>query len=382
MILFVLGTRAEIIKLYPVIQELDKRNITWEWVHTGQHDIESMRQQLDIKPPATQLQTMEHSQGAFRGNFFVSMLSASLWSIRNMRRLRRLFKRWRPDIVLCQGDTMANATVAFAIASMVGQRPLFGHIEAGIRSFDLFEPFPEEFSRRVTDRIADILFAPTEKAIANLRNERVTGKIFHTGNTVVDASIQIQPQHIPSMHNTVIAQAHRQENINSPQRMQHFINILNAIDQPVLLISHENLEHKLQEMGLWDQLDHTKISHAPLMEFKDFISHLTSSKGIITDSGGLMEECATWQIPCLVFRQRTERPEAIEAGFAEIVLEKDPAFVKTFLNKDFSQLKNPFGDGTASQRIVDAILAELPHIAPATASQQTARTVPHPNTPS
>ncbi len=361
MIAVVLGTRAELIKIFPIMKELDKREIPWTFIHTGQHKIDDLIKELKIKQPDVKLDISEYKTGKFKGNLFKSILDASVWSLKICLKLRKVFQKIKPDFVVCQGDTLATAVAVIADRSIVFKRPKIGHVEAGLRSYDLFEPFPEEISRRISDKFSDFLFAPTKDAIKNLKNEFRLGKIYYTGNTIVDAVNYFIPQKIKTRSRTkyVIAQIHRQENINSYERMKKFVDIITKLPYKVILIVHGNTEYKLKEMNLWNTLRKSNIKIMKLRGYASFLKLLNSSTGIITDSGGVQEECCILKKPCLVFRQKTERPEAIRAGVATLMIDKDVDDVVSFLKKDFRKVKNPFGDGKAAERIVDYLESGL-----------------------
>jgi UDP-N-acetylglucosamine 2-epimerase (non-hydrolysing) len=356
MIALVLGTRAELIKTFTVMKELDKRNIPWFFIHTGQHNIEDLRKEFGIKEPDVKLDFTEEKSGRFKGHFLKSMIKASIWSLEITRKLRSILTKFKPKVVLCQGDTMATAATAIASRNILINRPIIGHIEAGIRTYDLFEPFPEEISRRITDKISDLLFAPTKKAVENLRKEIKLGKIFLTGNTIVDAVNYIikKKKGKKLKGKYIIAQVHRQENVNSYERMKKFVELVTNMPYKVLLIMHSNTQYKLKEFGLWKELK-GDIEVLDLMKYSDFIAYLKNSVGILTDSGGLAEECTILKKPCLIFRKKTERPEAIEVGVATLVMDKSIDFAINFLKKKVGKIKNPFGEVGVSKKIVDIV---------------------------
>ncbi len=365
MIAIVLGTRAELIKMFPVMKELDKRKIKWEWIHTGQHNLDSLIEDFEIKRPKIVLDVPISSSGRFKGGKFVAVLNAILWSLKITNKIEKALKKLKAKFVLCQGDTMATAATVLAVRSILFKRPKVGHIEAGIRSFNLFEPFPEEISRRISDFFSDFLFAPTEKAVENLKKEKIKGKVYLTGNTIVDAVREIIssldltfPEGIKA-ENYVIAQTHRYENITSPERLGKFVEIVTELPHNVVLIMPENTEAKLKEFDLWNDLQKKNIQISSLKNYKDFLRLLHYSSGIITDSGGVMEECSILGKPCLVFRKRTERPEAIEAGVAELIMEKESDFVVNFLKRKLRNTENIFGDGKASKRIIDVVVNKI-----------------------
>lgn len=357
MISIVLGTRAELIKTFTVMKELDKRNIPWTFIHTGQHNIENLRKEFEIKKPDIKLDFTQEKSGRFKGRFLSSVIKATGWSFKITRKLRTVLTQIKPKVVLCQGDTITTAATALASRSIFLNRPIIGHIEAGLRTYDLLEPFPEELSRRITDKISDLLFAPTFRAAENLRKEIKLGKIFLTGNTIVDALDYITKKKRKKKlkKKYVIAQLHRQENINSYKRMKKFVELITNLPYKVLLIMHSNTQYQLKEFRLWNELEKSNIEIMDIMGYSEFIHYLKNSIGIITDSGSLAEECTILKKPCLIFRKKTERIEAIEAGVATLVIDKDIDFVLNFLKKKIRNTGDPFGKIGVSKKIIDII---------------------------
>ena len=358
MIAIVLGTRAELIKLFPVMRELDKRQIPWKFVHTGQHNIYELLKELKVKSPDVTLDFAEHKSAKFRGGKLATIAKAAYWSLKICLKIRQVLSQIKPDVVICQGDTMANASTALAVRSIIYKRPLLAHVEAGIRTYDLFEPFPEEFSRRVTDLFSDILLAPTKRAANNLSKELTFGRVFVVGNTIVDAVNHIVSKRYGAGNKFVIAQIHRQENVNSRARMRKFVELILAVPYKILLVVHGNTEHKLKEFGLWRDLAGENVEVSEIMGYSKFLNVLQNSAGIITDSGGVQEECCILKKPCLIFREKTERPEAIEAGAAKLIIHSSPEESVRFLNKDVSGINNPFGENV-SIKIVDILEKHL-----------------------
>lgn len=359
MITIVLGTRAEFIKMFAVMKELERRKIPWTFIHTGQHVIDDLIEEFGIKKPDIQLDFSEEKTGRFKGSLPISILKALFWSLKICIKIRSVLKNPKPKVVLCQGDTMVTAATVIAARSILFKRPKIGHIEAGLRSYDVFEPFPEEISRRIADKFSDFLFAPTKEAAKNLEKEIKIGKVYVTGNTIVDAVYYvIKKKRKKKEGRYVIAQIHRQENINSIERMKEFVDIVTKLPYKVIFIPHGNTEYKLKKMGLWDMLKKSNIKISELKGYTEFLNLLNSSVGIITDSGGVQEECCVLKKPCLVFRKNSERPEAIKAGVATLIIGKDINFIISFLQKDFSRIRNPYGDGKAAKRIVNCLVGE------------------------
>ncbi len=354
----VLGTRPEAIKLAPVILAFQRDpSLRTRVVLTGQHremvsqvmDLFGLRADHDLALMAPK-QTLTHvTCAALQG-------------------LEKEFSEHRPDLVLVQGDT----TTAFAssLAAFYAQIPV-GHVEAGLRTDDLFDPFPEEANRRLLSQIAQLHFAPTARSAANLRGSGVVGEIHTTGNTVIDALLlmaQTAPDwSLPGLdwhgQRVLLATVHRRENWG--ERLQDigrgFLELLERFpDTALLLPLHRNptVREPLQAL----------LGHHPrafLTEPLDYDRLVAAMRGctlLLTDSGGLQEEAPALGKPVLVLRRTTERPEAVEAGTArligtdsaDIVREASRLLEEPEAYDAMARAHNPFGDGQASGRILAA----------------------------
>jgi UDP-N-acetylglucosamine 2-epimerase (non-hydrolysing) len=285
-----------------------------------------------------------------------------------MKHMDKVLKETEPAIVLVEGDT--NSVLAAAVAA--NKRDIaVGHVEAGLRSFDL--RMPEEHNRRVTDHLSTFLFAPTERAKANLERESVWGRIYVTGNTVIDAVIQ----HLPMAERKseilkkirfekfALATAHRAENVDDETVLRTFMEVFASSPVPVVYPMHPRTKKRLRQNKIYKQISkHGNIQILPPLGYLDFLVLMKKSELIITDSGGIQEEATAPSIrkPLLVIRVSTERPEAVEMGFAQVVgIEKNEILssMETALarRKELPRV-SPFGDGTAAEKIVDIIQKE------------------------
>jgi UDP-N-acetylglucosamine 2-epimerase (non-hydrolysing) len=361
-VLTIFGTRPEAIKLAPVIKELQKASgICSKVAVTGQH-----RQMLDqvldlfqIKPDVD-LNIMLHNQSLFQ------------ITNRSLTGLEKLFDQERPDLVLVQGDT--TTCFAAALSAFYCQIPV-GHVEAGLRTENKYNPFPEEMNRRLTTVLSDLHFAPTDLAKENLIQCGVPEKkIFVTGNTIVDAlqNILEQPIHdahpvlerIPHNSRIILVEAHRRENLGNPME-----NICQALDKLVenfpdlhLIFSvHKN--PKVREVVYRKLQNKERIFLIEPVDYPTLIHLQSKAYLILTDSGGIQEEAPSLGKPVLVMRKTTERPEGVKAGVAKLVgTNAKSVFLETArLLKDkklynkMSRIANPYGDGKASKRIVQII---------------------------
>lgn len=359
----VFGTRPEAIKMCPVIKELEKRDEIQSVVClTGQHE-EMLNQVIDlfeIKP--------DYNLHIMKKNQTLSMIMTSILS-----GLEEVIRREAPDLILVHGDT--STSFAAALTAFYNHIPI-GHVEAGLRTYDMQSPFPEEFNRQATDLISDLYFAPTYQSRSNLIKEgKSFDKIFVTGNTVIDAlktTVRNDYQN-PLIDwcgdsKLVLLTAHRRENIGKPME-----NIFMAVrdivnkyqDVKVIYPIHKN--PKVREIADKIFTDCDRIRLIEPLDAYDFHNFMNRSYLILTDSGGIQEEAPSLGKPVLVLRDTTERPEGIEAGTLRLVgTEREDIFRETehlLVDEDayaaISGIENPYGDGHASERIVNIIINYL-----------------------
>jgi len=358
-VMVVVGTRPEIIKMAPLIRALRKSKITSVFVHCGQHYDFNMSQQfieeLELPPPDHGYKVKAYSQGE--------------QTARIITRIERLLKKTVPALVLVEGDT--NGVLATALAA-VKHGISVGHIEAGLRSFDL--RMPEEHNRRLTDHVSTYLFAPTKTAENNLKRESVWGKIYVTGNTVIDAVIQHLPiaekkskiSELVHFEKYALATAHRAENVDDFTTLKNLMEAFANAPIPVVCPMHPRTKRRLQQNKIYDRIRESEnIQLLPPLGYLDFLVLMKRSEMIITDSGGIQEEATApcLQKPVLVIRLSTERPEAVEAGFAEVVGVQRQRIVdamrRTLGSPKKLPKKSPYGDGNAAGKIVRIIVEEL-----------------------
>ncbi|MDQ7036497.1 MAG: UDP-N-acetylglucosamine 2-epimerase (non-hydrolyzing) [Anaerolineae bacterium] len=276
----------------------------------------------------------------------------------------------KPHWVLAQGDT---TTVMVSAITSYYQRLKFGHIEAGLRTYDKYSPFPEEGNRLIADVLADACFAPTAKARDRLIAEGIpTDRIILTGNTVVDAVLDISKRRyqssivdsLPADKRIVLVTAHRRESFGEPLRQLCYAlsDIAKRFDD-IHLIYPVHLNPQVQHPVYEILADVANISLIAPLAYPDLIAIMRRATLILTDSGGIQEEAPTFKVPLLVMRDTTERPEGIEAGKAKLVgtsrtriVEEATAILTNPKLAQAMQGDNPYGDGQAAQRIVDYLL--------------------------
>ena len=285
--------------------------------------------------------------------------------------MEQVLKQAKPELVLVHGDT--STTLFAALAAYYQQIPV-GHVEAGLRSGQKYSPWPEEMNRQLADRLSDLLFAPTQVARASLRRESCPGDIFVTGNTVIDAvqimSGQQRAWSRPELRELadapflVVVEAHRRENIGERHRaiFRAIRRFADQRDVQVAFSVHPNpaVQEPVQEI----LAGHPRIHLLEPLDYPEFMQLVSKAKLVMTDSGGLQEECPALGVPLLLLRDTSERPEAIAAGVVRMVGYDEEYVLAASLElfDDFeawqamARARNPFGDGRASDRIWQAVL--------------------------
>ena len=363
-IMTVFGTRPEATKMAPVIKTLMKyESIRPIVCVTAQHRnmLDQVLDVFGIKP--------DHDLNIMRGGQGLSDILA-----RAVKGLEEVMIKERPDLVLVHGDT--STTFAGAVAAFYQQIKV-GHVEAGLRTYDKYQPFPEEMNRQLTTRIADLHFAPTALSRENLLKENIPAeKIFVTGNTAIDClSVTISDDYkfnlpllnaIDYKNKRVIAMtAHRRENLGRPLEdiLTAARDIIDAFPDTELVYA-AHLNPAVQEPARRILSDHPRVHLTDPIDMDDMHNLMARSYLILTDSGGIQEEAPSLDKPVVVLRNVTERPEGLAAGTLKLAgneYESVRRITSELLNdraeyEKLANAKNPFGDGNAAERIVKAIL--------------------------
>ena len=351
-IAILIGTRPELIKMAPVIRRLRERKIPFIFIHSGQHYSQEMDQQImeDLKMPKPDY------------NLEVGSGTHASQTGRIMERVENICLERKPPVMLVHGDT--NTTLAGALTAKKIHIPV-GHIEAGLRSYDY--RMPEEINRILTDRISDILFAPTEGARQNLLKEGIDDKLIKvTGNTVVDAVKEhltfCQKSLILSKlgfkeEGYIVITAHRPENVDDPDNLKQLIELLdyvsNKLGKKIIWPIHPRTEKQVKEFKY--EIPENILTIPPI-GYIDMLKLLNCSALVLTDSGGVQEEAYVLRKPLITLRDSTERPETLTANFiVHLSREKVDKALKAYENNNI-HWDNVFGNGTASDKIVDALV--------------------------
>ena len=360
-VMSVFGTRPEAIKMAPLVKELESRKEIESIVCVTAQHREMLDQVLETFKITPDYDLNIMKQGQTLGDVTTRALNG----------LEEVIKECRPDIVLVHGDT--TTTFAGALAAFYNQVAI-GHVEAGLRTWDKYSPFPEEMNRQMVDCMTDMYFAPTELSKTNLVNEgKDEAKIYITGNTAIDAmgtTVDENYTHpelewIKEGERMILLTAHRRENLGDPMR-----NIFRAIKR--IVDEHEDIKviypihmnPKVREVANEVLGDNDRVKMIEPLEVFDFHNFQNKSFIILTDSGGIQEEAPSLGKPVLVLRDTTERPEGIDAGTLKLVGTDEEVIYeetkKLLTDKEvydkMSKSSNPYGDGHASERIVDAII--------------------------
>jgi UDP-N-acetylglucosamine 2-epimerase (non-hydrolysing) len=354
----ILGTRPEAIKLAPVIQKFKSTStFNTQVILTGQH-----REMVDQVMQLFDLQA-DHDLAIMQPQQTLTTITCA-----TLQGLEKLFQQLQLQMVLVQGDT----TTAFAatLAAFYQKIPV-GHVEAGLRTDDLFNPYPEEANRRLISQLAQLHFSPTTLAEERLRRSSVTGEIHLTGNTVIDALLAVAARQPVcnsdldwSQYRTLLATVHRRENWGAPLQdiAQGFLQVLDKFpDTALLLPLHRNPTVREPLKAILGE--HPRAFLTEPLDYTDLVGAIQRCHLVLTDSGGLQEEAPSLGKPVLVLRETTERPEAVTAGTAKLIGTKpDRILAETaelLTNPETYQRMataiNPFGDGHAADRILSIV---------------------------
>lgn len=363
-VMSVFGTRPEAIKMCPLVKKLEECGEIESIVCvTGQH-----RQMLD--------QVLEIFRIApdYDLNLMKDRQTLTTITVSVLTELEKVLQDVKPDLVLVHGDTTTSS--AAALAAFYQQIPV-GHVEAGLRTYDIYSPFPEEMNRKIISQIAELFFAPTEKNKGNLEKENICDNVFVIGNTVIDA-FQYTVRENYRYKNEVLRNltfdgkryilmtAHRRENLGAPlENICRSVLRLVRSNPDVEVIYPVHLNPAVRETAFGILGNDPRIHLIDPIDVEDMHNIMSRSYLVMTDSGGLQEEGPHFGIPVVVLRTETERPEAVEAGTVVVAgTEEEDIFriANELLNDESKYEKmarsiNPYGDGKASERIIERILA-------------------------
>lgn len=362
-VMSVFGTRPEAIKMCPLVKVLEKDDRIESVVClTGQHR-EMLQQVLDIFQIS-----VKYNLDIMQPRQTLTTITASI-----LTKIESVLQEEKPDIVLVHGDT--STSFVAALAAFYQQIPV-GHVEAGLRTYDKYSPFPEEMNRSLTGRIAELHFAPTQSNKNNLERENILKNVFITGNTVIDAFGTTVKQNYVYKDEAlkqigfegkrcILLTAHRRENLGRPlENICHAVKrIVEEFEDIVVVYPvHMNPAVRNTAESILGDSDRVALIHP--LDVEDMHNLMSRSFLVMTDSGGIQEEAPSCGVPVLVLRTETERPEAVEAGTVKVAgVDEDVIYgeARRLLTdraayEAMSQAVNPYGDGHASERIVNHIV--------------------------
>ncbi|CAM2884721.1 non-hydrolyzing UDP-N-acetylglucosamine 2-epimerase [Halobacterium salinarum] len=344
-IISVVGARPQFIKAYAVSNELRKEHDEI-LVHTGQHYDEEMSdvffEELDIPRP-------DHNLGVGSG-------SHATQTAEMMIGLEELVHRHEPDVMLCYGDT--NSTLATGVVGSKEDVTL-AHVEAGLRSFN--REMPEEVNRVLTDHAADILFAPSERAMNHLESEGIDEYAYNAGDVMYDALLSVREKAVAQSDVLeelnlwddpyILATVHRPRNTDNSERLETILETLAADERRVILPAHPRTVNRLEQHGLLDAIEEEATLIDPV-GYLDFIKLQANADVIVTDSGGIQKEAFFLDVPCVTLREETEWPETVESGGNVLVGANQEAIQDALTNLSHSTSDaEPYGDGNAAREI-------------------------------
>jgi len=356
----IVGTRPGIIKMSPIIREIERKQVNYFTLHTGQHYSYEMDRKFfeDLELPEPQYKLPKCKEGSLHGEQTAHMLIG----------VEAILVKERPRLVLVCGD--ANTNLAGALAARKLQIEV-GHVESGLRSNDW--RMPEEHNRVIIDHISEYLFAPTKQAKENLIKDNVKGRIYITGNTIVDAlleHIEIAKKRSKVLQELelnkdefILITFHREENVDFPDVLTSILKALKLVSRelkiPLIFPIHPRTQKRIKGFNLVSLLEgihNLKVINA--VGYLDFLTLLNNARLVLTDSGGIQEESCILRVPCVTLRENTERQETVLVGANTIAGTKPENILKAVINSldKKRDWPNPFGDGRAAEKIVNVLL--------------------------
>ncbi len=366
MITIILGTKAELIKCMPVMIELQKQKKEYCFIHTGQHPLGKACEDFGIKKPDFVLS----EEPKLSTKFWSKVNKNSIfWFLAMILKIRKVVKKIKPSYVIYHGDTMSSAAAAIGSSKLLNFSKKWKsvHLEAGLRSGKLLEPFPEEISRIICDRFSDILLAVSERSENNLKRYIKRKKIFNVGNTIIDSALICYEKAKKDKglqkrkEEYALINIHRHENLNDEKRLKKVVEIIESISIPAVWPLHDNTRFFLEKYHLMEKLEEMKnLEIHPLTDYLTFIYLLANSKYLLTDGGSIQEESLVFKKPCLILREKTERQEGLSTGInflTKLDVEKAKKIIQEIENNKIKvkNFKNPYGEKGVSKKIIEIL---------------------------
>jgi UDP-N-acetylglucosamine 2-epimerase len=349
-----IGTKAQYIKTAPVIREMDRRGVPYRLIDSGQHGefARQLRVDLGVREPDVFLggsRDVTTIAGAFGW-----ALSLSLLALTRARLRDTVFAGHTHGICVVHGDTPTTF-----LSGMLAKRAGLdvAHIESGLRSQSVMNPFPEELIRRVVIRGADVLFAPDDVAVANIGSVRTNGAVVPThGNTSIEAVAHEMASVAVGSSGPAVLTTHRVENLKSRKTMERFVSLLESVasDRPTVFVMHPPTELALEGFDLMSRVQGSDADVVGLTRYPEFVAMIAHAPFVVSDGGSIQEECALIGVPTLLWRRHTERPDGL--GRNVVLSEFDEAIIDEFLGS-YETLRQPPRtlDASPSEEIVDVL---------------------------
>jgi len=343
---------------------LQKQKKDYWFIHTGQHPLGEACEEFGIKKPDFIL-----SKEPKLSTKFWSKINGSsvVWCFKMIPKVRKIIRKIQPKYVIYHGDTMSASIAAIGSSKFMHNKKNWKnvHLEAGLRSGSLFEPFPEEISRQICDKFSDILLAVSNRTKNNLRKFEKKKNVVLAGNTIVDSSwISYQKsksKKIKVPKEFVLINIHRHENIRDAKRLKKVVDIIKGIKIKAIWPLHDNTELYLNEYGLMAGLKAMKnIKIMPLTDYFTFIYFMSQCKYLVTDGGSIQEESLVFKKPCILLREKTERQEGLSTGLnflTKLNVKKTRELIRKLENNEikFEKFENPYGKKGLSKKIVNML---------------------------
>ena len=348
-----LGTKAEMIKVAPVLRELEKRGFSYRLIETGQHGayLNRLREEFEIREPDVRL-----GKNTDVDNFFevFKWLVRLIPIVASRKRIKEQVFSSTSGICLIHGDT-PSTLIGALLAKRAGLQ--IAHLESGLRSGSFLHPFPEEIIRVIVMKLADVLFAPDEKAVSNLVALKVKGQIEETTMNTGIESLEKNIEEVEHASGPVIVTLHRVENLHRKKRLKGFSKLLEEVTkkgQEVLFVLHQPTEEILRKHGIIEEIEEIGIKIVPLIPYKEFVKKIASAPYVITDGGSIQEETAHLGVPCLLWRGKTERQNGL--GQNVVISNYDKKTCEAFLN-DFEDYRTEIRSehSNPSSQVVDVL---------------------------
>ncbi len=362
----VIGTKAELIKCMPIMLELGKQKKEYWFIHTGQHPLGESCREFNIKKPDFILSKEPRISTKFWSKVNRNSMT---WFISIIPKIRRVLKKLKPKYIIYHGDTMSTAATAIASSKFLNPRKRWKniHLESGLRSGSLFEPFPEEISRKISDGFSDLLLAVSDLTEENLRrdNKLSSKEIKKLGNTIIDSAIithkRAKKMYKKQEQEYALINIHRHENLKSKGRMKKILEILKEINIKAIWPLHDNTSYFLEKYGLFGELKKMEnIEIVPLVDYFRFIFLISNCKYLITDGGSIQEESLIFKKPCILLRNKTERQEGLSTGInflTKLDIDYTRKIIEQIENNEIKikRFKNPYGKKGVSKKIVELL---------------------------